>query len=116
LLNSTPTMILQSVLVWILTGLVAGWVARLAMRSQRGYGLIGDLATGCLGAVLGGWLLRQLDVWAPPNVLGHALVALVGAATLLTALRLARNLGAAVGLRTPSAIAATASNLDGLMR
>jgi uncharacterized membrane protein/uncharacterized membrane protein YeaQ/YmgE (transglycosylase-associated protein family) len=109
-------MILQSVFVWVLTGLFAGWVARLAMRSQRDYGVVGDLVTGCLGAVLGGWLLPQLDVWAPPNVLGHGLVALIGAATLLIAFRIVRSLGAAVGLTAPAAIAAKAGNLDGLLR
>jgi uncharacterized membrane protein/uncharacterized membrane protein YeaQ/YmgE (transglycosylase-associated protein family) len=109
-------MIFENVAVWIVTGLFAGWIARFAMRSRRDYGVVGDLVTGWLGAVLGGWLLRQLNVWTPPNILGDVLVALSGAAVLLLAIRVLRNLSAAVGLTPPSALAAGASNLDALLR
>ena len=45
----------MTILTWIILGLVAGWIATLLMGSG-GYGLIGDLAVGILGAVVGGWL------------------------------------------------------------
>jgi len=53
-----------TILVWILLGLIAGWVASLLMGSG-GYGLIGDMVIGILGAIVGGWLSAQflgLDV------------------------------------------------------
>jgi uncharacterized membrane protein YeaQ/YmgE (transglycosylase-associated protein family) len=45
----------MSILAWIVLGLIAGWVASLLMGSG-GYGLIGDIVIGILGAFLGGWL------------------------------------------------------------
>lgn len=109
-------MIFLNVLVWISTGLLTGWVARIAMRSSREYGIAGDLATGCLGAVVGGWLFRQMNVWTPPTILGHGLVALAGAAALLTGIRVLRRLIAAMGVTTPSALASGISNLDAFLR
>ncbi len=54
----------MSILAWIVLGLIAGWVASLLMGSG-GYGLIGDIVIGILGAFLGGWLgstLLGIDV------------------------------------------------------
>lgn len=87
-------MIFQNIFIWIVTGLFAGWIARMAMRSQRDYGVMGDLATGCLGAVVGGWLLRHLDVWTPPNLLGHVMIAPTGEAVLPAADMLQQSLTA----------------------
>lgn len=49
----------MSILAWIVLGLIAGWVASLLMGSG-GYGLIGDIVIGILGAFLGGWLGSML--------------------------------------------------------
>jgi len=54
----------MTILTWIVLGLVAGWVASLIMGAG-GYGLIGDMVVGILGAIVGGWLgstLLGLDV------------------------------------------------------
>ncbi len=54
----------MSILAWIVLGLIAGWVASLLMGAG-GYGLIGDIVIGILGAFLGGWLgstLLGIDV------------------------------------------------------
>jgi len=109
-------MTIHTVAVWILAGLFAGWVARLAMRGPRDYGLLGDLATGCLGAVVGGWLLRRLHVWTPEDLVGNVLIALIGAAALLAGVRLLRHLGAAAGLGSLSDQASGAGNLDTQLR
>jgi len=45
----------MTILVWLILGLIAGWVASRLMGSG-GYGLIGDIVIGIIGAVLGGWL------------------------------------------------------------
>lgn len=82
-------------LTWTTTGLVAGWLARTLMRSRREFGLVGDLVTGWLGALIGGWLARRLNIIAPDNPVGHLVVALAGAAFLLTVLRALRQLPSA---------------------
>lgn len=105
-------MIVHSVVVWILTGLVAGWATRIVMRSHRDYALLGDLTTGCLGAVVGGWLLRRLNIWAPADLVGDVSVALMGAAALLTSVRVVRRVGAAVGGVIPSTFAPGLGDLD----
>jgi uncharacterized membrane protein/uncharacterized membrane protein YeaQ/YmgE (transglycosylase-associated protein family) len=79
-------------LTWTATGLGAGWFVRTVMRSRRDWGVAGDLLTGWLGGLLGGWLFRRLDVVAPDNATGHVIVALAGAAALLVGARLLRQL------------------------
>ena len=51
----------QSLLVIIVVGIVAGWLAGRVMEGG-GFGLIGDLIVGLLGAFIGDWLLPRLDI------------------------------------------------------
>jgi uncharacterized membrane protein YeaQ/YmgE (transglycosylase-associated protein family) len=44
----------MSILVWLILGLIAGWIASLLVGG--GYGLIGDIIVGIIGAFVGGWL------------------------------------------------------------
>ncbi len=83
------------VLMWVITGLVVGWMARTAMRS-RSAGLLGDLTIGCLGAVFGGWLTRRLGITVPDGFMGAASAALLGATSLIGAYRVALRLQASV--------------------
>ena len=76
------------VLTWILAGLLAGWLARLA-QGGRGASLLTDLTLGLLGAVVGGWLLRLLGITEPGAGWTHLLVALLGSLLVLAAGRLA---------------------------
>ena len=46
---------------WILTGLLAGWIAGVAFRG-RGFGCIADIALGLIGSVTGGWLFNYFGV------------------------------------------------------
>ncbi len=75
--------------VWfILIGIVAGWLAGLIMKGG-GYGLLGDLIVGVIGALLGGWLFGLLNVSLPISPLvGQLVVATVGAIVLIALLRL----------------------------
>jgi uncharacterized membrane protein/uncharacterized membrane protein YeaQ/YmgE (transglycosylase-associated protein family) len=75
------------VLSWILTGLLAGLVARLAFPRQR-YGWPGDLALGSLGGVAAGWLFRLIDLTEPQAGPAHFVVATSGAIGLIAAMRL----------------------------
>lgn len=76
-------------LIWfLLIGLIAGWLAGKIMRGS-GFGLVGDLVVGVLGAVIGAWLFSLLGIttW---GLLGSLLVALCGALVLLWLVRLMR--------------------------
>lgn len=69
-------------LIWfLLTGAVAGWLAG-TLTKGSGYGLIGDLVVGILGAVLGAWIFSLFGVttW---GIWGTIFVALVGALVLI---------------------------------
>jgi uncharacterized membrane protein YeaQ/YmgE (transglycosylase-associated protein family) len=72
-----------SFLYFILIGLVAGWLGGRIMRGS-GFGLIGNLVVGVIGAVLGGWLLGVLGFASQSNSLLASLVtATIGAVVLL---------------------------------
>jgi uncharacterized membrane protein YeaQ/YmgE (transglycosylase-associated protein family) len=74
--------------VWfIVIGIVAGWLAGLIMKGG-GYGLLGDLIVGIIGALLGGWLFGLLGISAGGGLVGSLIVALVGAIVLIALLRL----------------------------
>ena len=72
----------DSLLVVILVGLIAGWLAGQVMRGS-GFGLIGDLIVGLLGALIGDWLLPQLNIHLGVGIVALIINALVGAIVLL---------------------------------
>ncbi len=72
---------------WLLVGLLAGWLAGLLTRG-RGFGCLGNIAIGLLGAVVGGYLFTQLGFHGPTGFFGSVLIACVGAAALLVVLNL----------------------------
>ena len=75
-------------LLWFLVvGLVAGWLAGMLVKGG-GFGLIGDLVVGVVGAVLGGWLFSTLGASAGGGLLGSIIVATIGAVVLLFIVRL----------------------------
>lgn len=74
--------------VWfVLVGLVAGWLAGQLVKGG-GFGVIGDIVVGVLGAVLGGFLFRAAGVSVGGGLLGAILVATTGAVVLIVLLRL----------------------------
>ena len=81
------------VLTWILTGLLAGWLARLA-QGGRGTNVVTDLTLGLLGALVGGWMLRLLGLTEAGAGVAHVVVASIGALVLLAGGRLAFHLTA----------------------
>jgi uncharacterized membrane protein YeaQ/YmgE (transglycosylase-associated protein family) len=75
-------------LLWfILIGLAAGWLAGQIMKGG-GFGLIGDLIVGVIGALIGGFVFRSLGVSAGGGLLGSLIVATIGAILLILLLRL----------------------------
>ena len=99
-------------IIWLATGLVVGWLARIAMQSHRDYGAFGDLLTGCLGAVLGGWITRRFGVLTPDNLLGHTFIATTGAVALLAAIRALRQLLPVITPRSENNIATHSAVLE----
>ena len=74
--------------IWFaLIGLVAGWLAGLLMKGG-GFGVIGDIVVGILGALLGGFLFSSLGLSAGGGLLGAIIVATIGAIVLIFLLRL----------------------------
>jgi uncharacterized membrane protein YeaQ/YmgE (transglycosylase-associated protein family) len=77
----------ESLLVIILVGLIAGWLAGQVLRGS-GFGLIGDLIVGLLGALIGDWLLPQLHIHLGVGIVALIVNAFIGAIVLLVILRL----------------------------
>ncbi len=82
----------MGILAWIVVGLIAGWLAGELMRGG-GFGLIGDIIVGIVGALLGGFLASALFGVANPLTginIGTILVAFLGAVVLIAILRAVR--------------------------
>lgn len=83
-------MSIESILIWLLLGAVAGWLAGQLWKGH-GFGLGGNILVGIAGSFLGGWLGGQLGIAGTQtggfNV-ASILTAVVGAIVLLALLRL----------------------------
>jgi uncharacterized membrane protein YeaQ/YmgE (transglycosylase-associated protein family) len=80
-------MTIETLLIWVVIGLIAGWLASAVVGG--GYGIIGDIIVGVVGAFLGGLLFRGLHVAVPfAGLAGTIFVAFIGAVVLLVLLRL----------------------------
>jgi uncharacterized membrane protein YeaQ/YmgE (transglycosylase-associated protein family) len=72
---------------FILIGLAAGWLAGQLMKGG-GFGVVGDIIVGVIGALIGGYLFRFFGISAGDGLLGALIVATIGAVVLLFLLRL----------------------------
>lgn len=79
---------MEGFLVFILIGLIAGWLAGVLVKGG-GFGILGDIAVGVLGAVIGGYLFGTVGIGGS-GMLGAILVATVGSIILIFVLRLIR--------------------------
>jgi len=75
---------LSNVLWWLVVGLVAGFLASRVMRGG-GYGIVGDIVVGIIGAFIGGWLASLLGLGSF-GLLGTIVVAFIGACILIAVL------------------------------
>ncbi|MDQ6799523.1 MAG: GlsB/YeaQ/YmgE family stress response membrane protein [Acidobacteriota bacterium] len=75
----------QALIWFLLIGLIAGWLASQVMRGG-GYGLVGDMIVGVIGAFLGGWVFGLLGIGAG-GIIGQIITAFVGAVILIAILR-----------------------------
>jgi uncharacterized membrane protein YeaQ/YmgE (transglycosylase-associated protein family) len=79
----------ETLLIWLVVGAVAGWLAGVIVKGG-GFGLLGDIVVGIVGAFIGGWLLPKLGVHIATGLVGVIAAATVGAVVLLLVLRLVR--------------------------
>ncbi|HYU32683.1 MAG TPA: GlsB/YeaQ/YmgE family stress response membrane protein [Thermoanaerobaculia bacterium] len=79
----------MDIVTWLIVGLVAGVLA--SFVAGGGYGLLGDIVIGIIGAFVGGWLFSKLGLSTPfGGLAGTIFVAFIGAVVLLVILRLIR--------------------------
>ena len=76
---------LESLLWWIVVGLIAGFLAGVVMRGG-GFGIVGDIVVGILGAIIGGFLAGLLGLGAS-GLVGTIIIAFIGACVLIALLR-----------------------------
>jgi len=85
-------MSLETLLIWLVIGAIAGWLAGLIVKGY-GFGLVGNIVVGVLGAIFGGWLFGALQPGLSLGILGTILGATVGAVLLLLIIRFVRRAG-----------------------
>jgi uncharacterized membrane protein YeaQ/YmgE (transglycosylase-associated protein family) len=73
-------------IAWLLVGLIAGWLAGTFVRGG-GFGIVGDIVVGVLGAFLGGLIFSVLMPGTTAGFFGSILVAIVGAVILVAIAR-----------------------------
>ena len=73
-------------LAWLAVGLIAGFLASMIMRGG-GYGIVGDIIVGIVGAFLGGLIASALGVSGSTGFVGSVIIALIGAIILIAILR-----------------------------
>ncbi len=76
-----------SIIILLLVGLIAGWLASLIVRGG-GFGVIGDIIVGILGAFFGTWLLAKLGIVIGGGILAAIINATIGAVVLLFLVKL----------------------------
>ncbi len=77
----------ESLLVIIIVGIIAGYLAGRVMEGG-GFGLVGDLVVGLVGAFIGDWLLPKLHIELGTGIVALIANAFIGAVILLLILRL----------------------------
>ncbi len=78
----------MDIIVWIIVGLIAGWAAGYIMKGS-GYGVVGDIIIGIIGALLGGFLTSAVLGYNAVSGLNivSIIVAIIGAIILIAILR-----------------------------
>jgi uncharacterized membrane protein YeaQ/YmgE (transglycosylase-associated protein family) len=80
---------IESLLVFLIIGAVAGWLAGLIVQGF-GFGLIGNIVVGIVGALIAGWLLPRVGLAFGGGILAAIIHAVIGAVILLLIIRLVK--------------------------
>ena len=79
----------ESLAIILVVGIAAGWLAGQIVQGT-GFGIVGDLVIGVLGAFIGAWLFPQLGLQLGAGIVGAIINATIGAVVLLLVIRLVR--------------------------
>ena len=77
----------HGILAWIVIGAVAGWLAGKVVKGG-GYGFIGDVIVGIIGAIIGGYLAGALGIAGGGGIIASIVIATIGAIILVVILRM----------------------------
>ena len=77
---------LELFVMWVVVGLMAGWLARIVIKGG-GYGLIGDISLGLVGSIAGSVIFRGLEISPGAGMFALVVVAFVGAAIAIVVQR-----------------------------
>jgi uncharacterized membrane protein YeaQ/YmgE (transglycosylase-associated protein family) len=78
-----------SLVLWLIVGAIAGWLAGLIVKGY-GFGLLGNIVVGIVGAFIAGWLLPRLGIAIGGGFVAAVINALIGAIILLVIIGLIR--------------------------
>jgi uncharacterized membrane protein YeaQ/YmgE (transglycosylase-associated protein family) len=85
-------MSVESLLIILLIGAIAGWLAGQIVQGT-GFGLVGDIIIGILGAFIASWLFPRLGIHLGAGIVASIIAATIGAVLLLVIVRLVRRGG-----------------------
>jgi len=78
----------MSILAWLIVGIIAGWLAKMVIPGEAPRGVLGDLVTGVVGAIAGGWIFNYFGHPGATGVnVGSIVVAFIGAVVVLWLMR-----------------------------
>ena len=80
---------IESLLVFLIVGAIAGWLAGLLVKGY-GFGLLGNIVVGIVGAVIAGWLFPVLGFSIGGGILAAIIHSTIGAVILLVLLRVVK--------------------------
>lgn len=72
----------ESLLIWLLIGAIAGWLAGVVVKGG-GFGIIGNICVGILGAFVGGWLFPRMGISLGGGFIDSVAFSTLGAIVLL---------------------------------
>jgi uncharacterized membrane protein YeaQ/YmgE (transglycosylase-associated protein family) len=85
----------MGILLWVIFGGIAGWIASMIVKSQQGVAL--DIFTGIVGAVLGGWLMSLVGYGGVTGFNAYSfIVAIIGSIVLLAIVKAIRSTASSV--------------------
>src|SRR4051812_18611827 len=77
-----------NIILWILFGALAGWIASIIMRTNQEQGAVGNVVIGILGALLGSWVVHAISGNDITGFnFGSLVIAVIGSVILLAILR-----------------------------
>lgn len=79
----------MELLAFLLVGLIAGWLAGQVVKGY-GFGIIGDIVVGIVGALIGGYLFGALGIAPGYGLVGAIITAFIGAVVLLAIIKMVR--------------------------